>query len=68
MKRKEKQELHTKTVTELHTIEKDLRKQISELLLEKAQFKLKNTTYIDRVKDKLSVVLTIKNGKGKETK
>jgi ribosomal protein L29 len=66
MKRKEKQELHTKTVTELRTLEKDLRKQIAGLLLEKAQFKLKNTTYIDRVKDKLAVVLTIKNGK--ETK
>jgi ribosomal protein L29 len=66
MKRKEKQELHTKTVTELRTLDKDLRKQIAGLLLEKAQFKLKNTTYIDRVKDKLAVVLTIKNGK--ETK
>lgn len=66
MKRKEKQELHTKTVTELRTLEKDLRKQIAGLLLEKAQFKLKNTTYIDRIKDKLAVVLTIKNGK--ETK
>lgn len=65
MKRKEKQELHTKTRTELRTLEKDLRKELAALLLDKAQFKLKNTTYIDRLKDKLAVVLTIMQGKEK---
>ena len=59
MKHKEKQELHTKTITELKTLEADLRKELSTLLLDKAQFKLKNTTYLDRTKDKLAVVLTI---------
>ena len=66
MKHKEKQELHTKTITELKTLEADLRKELSTLLLDKAQFKLKNTTYLDRTKDKLAVVLTIMAEKEKQ--
>jgi ribosomal protein L29 len=66
MKHKEKQELHTKTVTELKTLEKEVRREIATLLLDKAQFKLKNTTYLDRTKDKLAVILTVMRGKEKQ--
>ena len=63
MKKRDVQELHTKTIPELASLVKETRQSIADMRLEKAQMKLKNTTYLDRMKDKLAIMLTIKRGK-----
>lgn len=68
MKTQEKKELQTKTREELQKLVVDAEKGLVELLLDKEQNKLKNTTSISRKKDEIAVVKTILKIKEGEAK
>lgn len=59
MKIRDKQELHTKTMDELVKLIKDARDELSSLRLEKVQNKLKNTSDLSNMRNKIAVIKTI---------
>lgn len=63
MKKKEKQELHTKTEEELLSLVRQARQELFKILLEKSQKKLKNTSVILHKKKEIARLLTILNEK-----
>lgn len=59
MKSKDKKELHKKSVTELNNLVAEARSELTELKLDKAQNKLKNTSLLSLKKREIAQIATI---------
>ncbi len=72
MKKKEKEELHTKEIQELTALLKEARQALASLVFEAAQHKLKNTRSVFLKRKEIAVIETILKAKefmyGRSTK
>lgn len=68
MKKKDKEQLKTKSVLELGNLVRDAKEQIAKLRVEKSQNKMKNLRAIFLERKKIALYLTMINEKGRMEK